>query len=170
VGGNGFRVRVPVASGLGLAERGGDHGGVVPLVGFGVFPDEAGFAVAVQDVGGEPVRVRGLDARGREDLADDRGAVGLVLGQGLAGPVPGHQGAAAAEAEALAVVRLGAAVPGVQSGRGVLGLDAVPEPVREGEQGSTRTWAWNRSMWSSYRRAFATASWSSGSIMLGSGA
>jgi hypothetical protein len=87
---------VLLAAGLLFAEGGGDDGGVVALVALGVSPHEAGFAVGVEHVGGEPVHVGRVDARGLQDLVDDSGAVGPVLGEGLAGPVPGDQGAAAA--------------------------------------------------------------------------
>lgn len=65
-----------------------------------------------------------------EDSADDVGAVGGMLGEGLAGPVAGDQDAAAAEAEVLAVVGLRFALAGDQFGAGVFGLHAVAEPVR----------------------------------------
>ena len=50
--------------------------------------------------------------------------------QGLAGPVPGDQDAAAAAAEVLPVVRLAGAAAGDEAGSGLVGLDAVAQPVR----------------------------------------
>ena len=85
---------------------------------------------AESDVGGEPFGLGGDDPGLSEGFADDGGAVGPVLGQGLAGPLAGDQDAAAAEAEVLPVVRLRVAPAGSQAGAGVLGLDAVAEPVR----------------------------------------
>jgi hypothetical protein len=53
-----------------------------------------------------------------------------VFGEGLAGPVAGDQNAAAATAEVFAVVRLRAAAAGDEAGSGLVGLDAVTQPVR----------------------------------------
>jgi hypothetical protein len=57
-------------------------------------------------------------------------AVGAVVGKGLAGPFAGDQDSSAGVAEVLGSVRLTLAQAGYQAGPGVLGLDAVPEPVR----------------------------------------
>lgn len=71
------------------ADGGEDHGRVVTLVDGNVLPHEAGQPVVVEDVGGTAVRFGGVDANGFEGLADDGGPVGAVLGEGLAGPLPG---------------------------------------------------------------------------------
>ena len=77
------------------------------------------------------VRSRGRRCRPRQQgFADDGGPVGPVLGEGLAGPLAGDQDAAAAEAEVLPVVRLDGAAAGDQAGAGLVGLDAVAQPVR----------------------------------------
>ena len=57
-------------------------------------------------------------------------AVGAVVGQGLAGPLAGGQHPPPGVAEVIGVVGLALAPAGDQAGPGVLGLDAVPEPVR----------------------------------------
>ena len=57
-------------------------------------------------------------------------AVGAVVGQGLAGPLAGDQDPAPGVAEVIGVVGLALAPAGRQAGPGVLGLDAVAEPVR----------------------------------------
>jgi hypothetical protein len=59
-----------------------------------------------EDVGGAFVLVLDLDPGFLQDLADDRGPVGFVHVEGLAGPFPGDQDASAAEAEVFAVVGL----------------------------------------------------------------
>ena len=56
--------------------------------------------------------------------------VGAVVGQRLAGPLAGDQDPAPGVAEVIGVVGLALAAAGGQAGPGVLGLDAVPEPVR----------------------------------------
>src|SRR2546430_2249007 len=55
---------------------------------------------------------------------------GAVGGEALAGPVPRREDAAAADAEGGLLVDLGFAVAGAQLAVGVLGLDAVEQPVR----------------------------------------
>lgn len=112
-----------------LSHGGGDDGNVVAFVWAGVLPDKAGFAVVVHDVGGEPIRDRRLDAGLLQYLADDGGAVGFVFAEGLAGPVPGDQGATAANTKAFAIMRFGHTVTRVQPWRGLLRLDAVAQPV-----------------------------------------
>ena len=57
-------------------------------------------------------------------------AVGPVVGQRLAGPLAGDQHPAPGVAEVIGVVGLALAPAGGQAGPGVLGLDAVAEPVR----------------------------------------
>src|SRR5690349_3674378 len=116
-----FGVVVLGAPALGLPQGGGDDGGVVAFADGDVFPDEPRQAVLVQDVGGEPVGLGGVDAGLGQDCADDGGAVGLVLGEGLAGPVPRDQDAPAAEAEVVTVVGLGRACARDQAGARVLG-------------------------------------------------
>jgi hypothetical protein len=59
-----------------------------------------------------------------------------VLGEGLAGPVPGDLDPTAAEAEVLAVGGLVRAPPGLEAGLGVLGLDPNRSQFAHcGEQG-----------------------------------
>ena len=69
-------------------------------------------------VGGHPLHFRRGDTGLQQGFADHGGPVGAVLGQGLAGPLPGDQDAAAAEAEVLPVVRFRAAPPGCRPGPG----------------------------------------------------
>ena len=57
-------------------------------------------------------------------------AVGAVVGQRLTGPLARDQHPAPGVAEVIGVVGLALAPAGDQAGPGVLGLDAVPEPVR----------------------------------------
>ena len=57
-------------------------------------------------------------------------AVGAVVGEGLAGPFAGDQDAASGVAEVLVAVGFAPAQAGDQVRAGVLGLDAVAEPVR----------------------------------------
>ena len=56
-------------------------------------------------------------------------AVGPVVGQGLAGPLTGAQHPPPGIPEVIGVVRFALAAPGGQAGPGILGLDAVAEPV-----------------------------------------
>jgi hypothetical protein len=56
--------------------------------------------------------------------------VGAVVGQRLAGPLARDQDPAPGVAEVVGVVGLALAGAGGQAGPGVLGLDAVPQPVR----------------------------------------
>ena len=63
-----------------------------------------------------------------------QGAVGAVVGEGLAGPFAGDQDAASGVAEVLAAVGFALAVPGAQARPRVLGLDAVAQPVRAGRR------------------------------------
>src|SRR5262249_19847177 len=58
--------------------------------------------------------------------------VGAVVSEGLAGPFAGGQDAASGVAEMLGAVRLALALAGDQASTGVLGGDAVAEPVRAG--------------------------------------
>ncbi len=115
-----------------LGDGAHDDVDVVGVVGGHVLPHEPASAVVGEHVGGPAVPIRGRDPGGFEDLADDLGPVRLVLGEGLAGPVPADLDAAAAEAEVLPVVRLARAHAGREAGAGVLGLDAEAQPVRTG--------------------------------------
>src|SRR6185312_4915598 len=56
-------------------------------------------------------------------------AVGAVIGQGLAGPLAGDQDPPPGVAEMIGIVGLALAPAGSLAGPGVLGLNAVPEPV-----------------------------------------
>ena len=80
-------------------------------------------------------------------------AVSPVVGQRLAGPLPRDQHPASRVAEVIGVMGLALAPAGDQAGPGVLGLDAVPEPVR-----ADREHGWYRSV--SASRA-ACARWAS---------
>ena len=62
---------------------------------------------------------------GLQCFTDDRGPVGSVFGQGLAGPVAGDQDTTAADAEVFSIMSLGTA-----AGAGPVALDAVAQPVR----------------------------------------
>ena len=57
-------------------------------------------------------------------------AVGAVVGQGLAGPLAGHQHSPPGIAQVIGVVGHALAPARGQAGPGVLRLDAVPQPVR----------------------------------------
>ena len=74
-------------------------------------------------------------------LPDDGSPVRLVPRQRLPGPVPGDQDAAPAAAEVFTIMGFRAAPASGEAGSGLVGLDAVAEPVRgaRGEQGSQRT-------------------------------
>ncbi|MDQ1537522.1 MAG: hypothetical protein QOE58_1915 [Actinomycetota bacterium] len=76
----GVVLRAPAPS---FHDRGHQDVGVVGFGGRQVVPDKPGFAVVVQDVNAEPVCFGCLDPGGVEDLADNGGSVGAVLGQGL---------------------------------------------------------------------------------------
>ena len=56
--------------------------------------------------------------------------VGAVVGQGLAGPLAGDKDPSSGIAEVIGIVGLALAGSQGQAGPGVLGLDAVPQPVR----------------------------------------
>ena len=91
----------------------------------------------------------GLAERVQEPVA----AVVAVVGEGLGGPLAGDQDAAAGVAEVFAAVGLALAGARAQAGAGVLGLDAVAEPVgARGEQGSYRSASTSRATWSRWRR------------------
>jgi hypothetical protein len=65
-----------------------------------------------------------------EGLGEPGFAVGAVVGEGFAGPFAGDQDAASGVAEVFAAVGFAFAPAGDLAGSGVLGLDAVAEPVR----------------------------------------
>ena len=93
-------------------------GHVVGVAGGDGFPGVAG-----RVGGGEP-------EGGDEPVAP----VGPMVGQGLAGPFAGDQDAAPGVAEVFAAVGFALTVPGAQSRAGILGLDAVAQPVRTGRR------------------------------------
>jgi len=68
-----------------------DDGDVADLARFDVGPHVTGCPVGEGLVGGHLVTVAGVDPGGGEDLGDDGAAVGAVLGQRLAGPLPRAQ-------------------------------------------------------------------------------
>src|SRR6201999_4493126 len=71
----------------------------------------------------------GAGCRNTESLGEPVLAVGAVVGQGLARPAARGQDAASGVAEVGLVVGFALAAAGDQAGAGVLGLDAVAEPV-----------------------------------------
>jgi hypothetical protein len=75
---------------------------------------------------GVPGRVGYRNTEGREEPFL---AVGAVVGEGLAGPFAGGQHPPTGVAEVVRVVGFALAPAGGQAGPGVLGLDAVAEPV-----------------------------------------
>jgi hypothetical protein len=91
---------------------------------------------------GHVVGVAGLDrfpgvagrvgCRKPERAGEPGPAVRPVVGEGFAGPFAGDQDAASGVAEVFAAVGFALAGPGSQARPGVLGLDAVAEPVRAG--------------------------------------
>jgi hypothetical protein len=72
----------------------------------------------------------GVGCRNAEGPQQPVFAVGAVVGQGLAGPFAGAQHSPTRVAEVISVVGLALAGAGGEAGAGVLGLDAVAEPVR----------------------------------------
>ena len=79
-----------------------------------------------------PAIPAGVGCRKAEHAGEPGLAVGSVVGEGLAGPFAGDQDAAPGVAEVFAAVGLALAAARDQAGPGVLGLDAVAEPVRAG--------------------------------------
>ena len=126
-----IRAGLAAGSGSGVGERS------VPFLTVG---DDVQESLAV----GHVVRVARLDrfpgvpaevgCRKTEHPGQPGFAVGAVIGQGLAGPLAGDQDAAPGVAEVLAAVGLALAGARSQAGPGVLGLDAVAEPVRAGRR------------------------------------
>ena len=74
-----------------------------------------------------------------EGFQDPGTAVLLVFGQGLVGPLAGDQDAASGVAEVFGLVRLAPAPAGSHARLGVLGLDAVAQPVRAGRASRVRS-------------------------------
>jgi hypothetical protein len=114
-------------------------------VGSGAFvgPHVAGEPVWAEDVGGHPFQVGRGHAGGLQCFTDDRGPVGSVFGQGLAGPVAGDQDTTAADAEVFSIMSLA----GTAAGAGPVGLDAERNQfAHRGEQGSQRSSVCSRSM------------------------
>jgi hypothetical protein len=70
-----------------------------------------------------------VGCRNTEGLQEPVFPVGAVVGQGLAGPLARDQHAAPGVAEMISIVGFALAPAGGQAGPGILGLDAVPEPV-----------------------------------------
>src|SRR5208282_2340243 len=93
-------------------------GHVVRVAGFDRFP-------------GVPARI---SCRNPERAGKPGPPVGAVVGQRLAGPLAGDQDPAAAVAEVLATVCFALAAAWPQAWAGVVGLDAVAEPVRAGRR------------------------------------
>jgi hypothetical protein len=71
-----------------------------------------------------------VGCRNTEGVQQPLFPVGPVVGQRLAGPLAGDQDPATGITEVISVVGLALAPAGDQAGPGVLGLDAVAEPVR----------------------------------------
>lgn len=97
-------------------QQGCDRWAVV-ISGSGTFPD---VAVGVLD----------LFADSAEDAEHVGFAVGAVVGERLAGPLPGDQHPPADEAERFPAVGFAGTPTGNQTGFRVPGLDAVEQPVR----------------------------------------
>ena len=114
-GSGGLGVLVLGAPALPFTDGVEDHGHVGVVVGSGVGPGEPRGPVEQGDRRGHPVQVGSVDPGGQQGFSHDSSPVGLVLGDGLAGPEPGGQDAAA-EAEVFAVVDLLPALPGDQAG------------------------------------------------------
>jgi hypothetical protein len=86
--------------------------------------------VGVAGGDGCPGVTRGVGVRDAEGGEEPLLAVGAVVGEGLAGPFAGDQDAAPGVAEVFAAMSLAPAVPRPQAWPGILGLDAVAQPVR----------------------------------------
>src|SRR5271157_5252968 len=93
-------------------------GHVVRVAGFDRFP-------------GVPARI---SCRNPQRAGEPGPPVGAVVGQRLAGPLAGDQDAASGVAEVFAAVGFALAGARAQAWPGVLGLDAVAEPVRSGRR------------------------------------
>ena len=103
----GFVLRASLRASLGGERDGVDVVQAGVAVAVDGLPPEAGRPVLVEQVGGAAADVEarvGIDTGGLYHLADDGSPVGAMLREGLAGPVPRHQDAAAAEAGVLPVV------------------------------------------------------------------
>src|SRR5690348_9102548 len=86
--------------------------------------------VVVTRLDGFPTVGGGVGCRKTEHLGQPGLAVAAVVGERLAGPLTRDQHPATGVAEMLASVRLALAGAGDQARAGVLGLDAIPQPVR----------------------------------------
>ena len=75
-----------------------------------------------------------VSCRKAERLQEPLLAVGAVVGQGLAGPLAGDEHPAPGVAKVICIVGLALAPAGGQAGPGVLGLDAVAQPVCAGRR------------------------------------
>ena len=85
-------------------------------------PHEPGLPVVVEYVGGQASRFGGLDAGLLEHRTNHGGAVGLVLGERLAGPVPRDQDAAAAQLPGARSCAFDGHIPGIIPGPGSFGV------------------------------------------------
>jgi hypothetical protein len=97
--GSGLGLVVLCAPALSFGDCPYEHQSVGDGVGAFVGPHVAGEPVWAEDVGGHPFQVGRGHAGGVQCFTDDRGPVGSVFGQGLAGPVAGDQDTTAADAE-----------------------------------------------------------------------
>jgi hypothetical protein len=89
-----------------------------------------GHVVGVAGGDGFPRVAGGVRCREAEGGQKPVAAVGAVIGERLARPFAGDQDAPSGVAEVLAAVRLALAPARPQARTGVLGLDAVAQPVR----------------------------------------
>jgi len=93
-----------------------------------------GHVVAIAGVDGFPGVAAGVGCRKPEGLQEPVLAVGAVVSEGLAGPFAGDEDAAAGVAEVFAAVGFAFAGARAHMRLGVLGLDAVAEPVGAGRR------------------------------------
>ena len=97
-------------------------------------PPRGGHVVVVARRDGFPGVAGRVGCRKPERLHEPVLAVGAVVGEGLAGPLAGDEHAASGVAEVLAAVGLALAGARPHVRLGVLGLDAVAEPVGAGRR------------------------------------
>jgi hypothetical protein len=71
-----------------------------------------------------------VDAGILEELPNEFSAFGAVVIECFVGPLPGHQDAAAADAQVFGFVGLAFAQSGRQGVSGAVGLDSVEQPHR----------------------------------------
>jgi hypothetical protein len=93
-------------------------------------PLAVGHVVGVAGFDWFPGVAAGVGCRKAECAGEPGFTVGAVVGEGFAGPFAGDQDAASGVAEVFAAVGFAFAAARPQPGAGVLGLDAVAEPVR----------------------------------------